>query len=56
MKTTTEPDLGVLVIVLLASTLAGLKDRLDDDGFPSASEFVAELTERCDIYLEELTS
>jgi hypothetical protein len=26
------PDLGDLVIVLLAGTLAGLRDRLEDDG------------------------
>ena len=50
----TSPDLGDLVIVLLASTLAGLRDRLGDDGFSGASEFVSDLTERCDSYLEEL--
>ncbi len=49
-----SPDLGDLVIVLLASTLAGLRDRLGDDGFSAASDFVAELTERCDSYLEEV--
>ena len=56
MKTTTEPDLGDLVIALLAGTLAGLRDRLADDGFANASEFVSELTDRCDGYLEELAS
>lgn len=45
------PDLGELVIVLLASTLAGHRDRLDGDGFSSASELVACLTESCDTYL-----
>ena len=55
MTTQTSPDLGDLVIVLLASTLAGLRDRLDDDGFFKASELVAELTNRCDGYLEEVT-
>jgi hypothetical protein len=49
------PDLGDLVIVLLASTLAGLRDRLEDDGFPRASELVAELTERSDLYLETIS-
>ena len=49
-----EPDLGNLVIVLLASTLAGLRDRLTADGFDRASELAAELTRRCDTYLEEV--
>ena len=49
-----EPDLGDLVIVLLASTLAGLRDRLSTDGFDRASELAAELTQRCDTYLEEV--
>lgn len=56
MRTETTPDLGDLVIVLLAGTLAGLRDRLDDDGFAQASELVAELTERCDSYLQEVGS
>lgn len=55
MSDKSSPDLGDLVIVLLASTLAGLRDRLDDDGFSKASEFVAELTLRCDRWLEEVT-
>lgn len=46
-------DLGDLVIVLLAGTLAGLRDRLWDDGFRVASDVVADLTCRCDRYLEE---
>ncbi len=56
MSETKTPDLGDLVIVLLASTLAGLRDRLNDDGFSDASEFVAELTDRCDTYLAEVAS
>lgn len=52
----TEPDLGDVVIVLLAGTLAGLRDRLADDGFPKASELVAEMTELCDDYLAEVGS
>ncbi|MDQ3876977.1 MAG: hypothetical protein M3290_01315 [Actinomycetota bacterium] len=47
-------DLGDLVIMLLASTLAGLSDRLDSDGFSKASAFVAELTQDCDSYLEDV--
>ena len=48
------PDLGDLVIVLLASTLAGLRDRLNDDGYTSASKLVATLTESCDEWLQEV--
>lgn len=50
---THQPDLGDLVIVLLASTLAGLRDRLSREGFHGASELVVELTERCDSYVSE---
>ena len=39
------PDLGDLVIVLLASTLAGLRDRLASDGFVDAADLVADLIE-----------
>jgi len=56
MRDQTAPDLGDLVIVLLASTLAGLRDRLEMDGFQEASKFVARLTERCDAYLTEVKS
>ena len=56
MKTDLTPDLGDLVIVLLGSTLAGLRDRLAEDNFAKASELVADLTERCDTYLEEVSS
>ena len=55
MSTTKEADLGDLVIVLLASTLAGLRDRLTADNFSKASDLVAELTSRCDTYLEEVS-
>ena len=51
-----SPDLGDLVIVLLASTLAGLRDRLESDGFGNASELVGTLTESCDSYLQEVGS
>jgi hypothetical protein len=45
------PDLGDLVIVLLASTLAGLRDRLADDGFESAADVVGDLVELTDDYI-----
>ena len=43
MTTKTEPDLGDLVVVLPAGTLAGLRDRLNSDGFPIAAGLVAAL-------------
>ena len=46
-----DPDLGDLVIVLLASTLAGLRDRLAYDGFEMAADLVADLVEAADDYL-----
>ena len=49
-----RPGLGDLVVLLLASTLASLRDRLANDGFERASGLVAELTERCDSYVEEV--
>jgi hypothetical protein len=44
-------DLGDLVLALLAGTLAGLRDRLYDDGYPSAGDVVADLVEVTDGYL-----
>lgn len=49
-----EQDLGDLVIVLLAGTLAGLRDRLEADGFDHATKLVADLTTHCDKWLEEV--
>ena len=46
-------DLGDLVIVFLASTLAGLRDRLEADGFTDAAALAADLTARCDAWLQE---
>lgn len=54
MRAKTEPDLGDLVITLLAGTLSGLRDRLEADGFVEAADPVAELTGRCDRYVEEV--
>lgn len=45
------PDLGDLLIVLLAGTLAGLRDRLFDDGFDRAADVVADLVELTDGYI-----
>jgi hypothetical protein len=50
------PDLGDLIIVLLAGTLAGLRDRLVQDGFPRAAELVARLVEEADGYIDSLES
>lgn len=51
-----EPDLSDLVVVLLAGTLAGLRDRLAADGFDPAAELVADLVEATDDYLTSTTS
>ncbi len=51
-----DADLGDLVVVLLAGTLAGLRERLAADGFEGAAELAAELTARCDDYLQEVES
>lgn len=46
-----KPDLGDVVVALLASTLAGLRDRLISDGFSDAASVVADLVEIVDDYL-----
>ena len=55
-RTTDEaaPDLGDIVVLLLAGTLAGLRDRLTTDGFERASEVVGDLVEIADLYLTEV--
>lgn len=50
------PDLGDLVVVLLAGTLAGLRDRLAEDGFDPAAELVADLVEIADDYLTRIAA
>ncbi len=50
------PDLGDLVVVLLAGTLAGLRDRLAQDGFDPAAELVADLVEIADDYLTRVAA
>ncbi len=54
--TRSDPDVGELVIVLLAGTLASLRDRLAADGFEAAADLVADLVELTDDYLERPTS
>ena len=51
MKRARERDLGDLVVVLLAGSLAGLRDRLIQDGFPDAADLIADLVEITDDYL-----
>jgi hypothetical protein len=48
------PDLGDPVIVLLAATLAGLRDRLFEDGLESAAELVSHLCDIVDDYVAAL--
>jgi hypothetical protein len=47
-------DTGDLIVVLLAGTLADLRDKLTEDGFEPAAEMVADLVEAADDYLAEL--
>jgi hypothetical protein len=46
-----SPDMGDLVIVLLASSLTALRDRLADDGFDRAALLVADLVDIADDYI-----
>ena len=50
------PDLGDLIMVLLAGTLAGLRDRLTEDGFDGAAELVADLVDVTDDYLSRIAA
>jgi hypothetical protein len=52
MRECREPDLGDLVVVLLGGTLAGLRDRLYEDGFDGAGCLVEDLVEMTDAYLD----
>lgn len=51
-----EPDLGDLIVILLASTMAGVRDRLAADGFASAAELVADLVDVVDDYLTNVAA
>ena len=48
-----EVNLGDIVVVLLASSLAGLRERLRADGYADAASLVADLVEMADDYLLE---
>ena len=45
------PDLGYLVVVLLAGSLAGLLDYLAAEGFDDAADLVADLVDVVDDYI-----
>jgi hypothetical protein len=45
------PDMGDLIVVLLASTLAALRDRLAQDGFEDSALLVADLVDIADAYI-----
>ena len=46
-----SPELGDLVVLLLTSTLEGLRDRLHTDGFSAAAEVVADMVDIADDYI-----
>lgn len=50
------PDLGDLVVVLLANMLAGLRDRLVDDGYGRAADMVGDLVDVTDDYLSRIAA
>lgn len=50
-----DADLGDIVILLLAGTLAGLRDRLHEDGFDGAAGVVHDLVEIADDYVTRLS-
>lgn len=56
MALSEEADLGDFVVMLLAGTLAGLRERLAADGFEEAAKLVGSLTDRGDDYLVEVGS
>ena len=46
-----QADLGDIVVALLAGSLAGLRDRLEADGYADAACLLADITEMADDYL-----
>jgi hypothetical protein len=50
------PDLGDLIVVLLAGSMAGLRDRLVADGYDEAAELVADLVELADEYIAQIAA
>ena len=51
-----DDRLGDLIIVLLACTLAGLRDRLCADGYDRPARVVADLVEITNDYLDRLST
>ena len=51
MKHCDDPYWGDLVVALLGSTLAGLRDRLATDNYEAAADLVSDLVEITDDYL-----
>lgn len=51
-----EGDLGDLVVLLLAGSMAGLRDHLYADGFPRAGDLVADLVDIADHYVAGIGS
>lgn len=51
-----RPDVGDLIVVLLAATLRGVSCSLDRDGFSRAADLVMELALKCDSYVDRLRS
>jgi hypothetical protein len=49
-------DLGDFIVVLLAGTLWGLRDRLYDEAYPVAGDLLADLIEVVDGYLAQVPS
>lgn len=50
----TRINAGDLVVWCLAGALASLRDSLWDEGFHEAADVVADLSYRCDRYVEEV--
>lgn len=55
-KTHPDPDLGEIVVILLVSTLAGLRDRLERDGFHAAAGLVHDLAEIADDFVTRFST
>lgn len=49
------PGLGDVLIVLLSATLAGIRDRLHEDGYDEAGDLVADLVEITEDHLSRRT-
>ena len=50
----THINAGDLVIWCIAGALASVRDSLWDEGFCDAANFLADLSQRCDKYVEEV--